>query len=83
VDSLPEGASPDGLLHVLGNVQEWTESFVVALDADGPRVMPATRVVRGWSYAKGRGFSLAGLTPVPSDVDDSDLGFRCAKSVRP
>jgi serine/threonine protein kinase/formylglycine-generating enzyme required for sulfatase activity len=83
VDSLPEGASPDGLLHALGNVQEWTESFALGLEGGGPRVQPATRVVKGWSFALGRGYGLGGGYPAPRDLIYSDLGFRCAKSVRP
>jgi formylglycine-generating enzyme required for sulfatase activity len=58
VGSYPAGASPYGVLDMLGNVQEWTNSLGgenYPYNATDGRENPASegmRVVRGWSYAE-------------------------------
>ncbi len=85
VSSHPEGATPEGVHHLLGNVHEWTESVYV--DTVGTEVIPlwSFRVVKGPSYESDEGYFtvkpafqfMAGWGNVP------DVGFRCAKSVNP
>ena len=86
VASLPGGKSRYGLLHMAGNVCEWTESLYV--DSDelfGTLVSyPRWRLVRGewWSYPAER-LTLAGqMYQAPATRRYLHFGFRCAKSVR-
>ncbi len=86
MDSLPEGRSPDGLFHVLGNVREWTESLVFAGEAkDAFRLSSGHRFTLGcsWSTRINPLANLAALVPTRLSTRDRDLGFRCAKSERP
>lgn len=85
-DSFPEGRTPLGLLHMAGNVHEWTASPLYADGSDGGQVMlsagvRALRVVRGggwidanprWADASARGAALVSGRYV-------DVGFRCAQ----
>lgn len=93
VDSYPEAASPEGVLNLLGNVCEWTETRVFVPQSGG---------ASGWvpwkqgRYALGGHWSCMGpdhpekdlrnmLLPQdlgPMDVGSSVIGFRCARAAR-
>jgi serine/threonine-protein kinase len=83
----PRAIGPFGLLHALGNAQEWTES--VRLDAVEGVVTAGfdERFVKGGSWRNVRGWRKAlGLTVVAMgnvDEEQVDVGFRCAKSIEP
>ena len=83
VGSFENARGPEGLLHTLGNVSEWTENPVVSF-ADGVfAASPNERVVKGRSWAAPvRVASLEILTYTPQDHADATIGFRCAKSTR-
>ena len=84
INSLPEGKSPVGAIHMVGNVSEWTSSIYRAYpynSKDG-RENPDTiaiRVVRGGSWSL---VDVAALPTNRSAIDphtkDQDLGFRVA-----
>jgi serine/threonine protein kinase/formylglycine-generating enzyme required for sulfatase activity len=90
VGSLPEGRGPFGGLHLVGNAKEWVwdpwrpragtplrEAHLLAPEG--------RRVVRGASaavFANPVSCSCVGREPFPPSLDPSDVGFRCAKSVR-
>ncbi len=65
--SHPDGASPEGVLDLAGNVAEW------ALGASGPEV-------RGGSFADGAAASLRAWQrrALPAETRAPDVGFRCA-----
>jgi sulfatase modifying factor 1 len=73
VDSMPEGQSPYGCFHMLGNAAEWTDSVV---DSD-----------RGLRVGKGYCWALGDLTPYVvtyrmighTQLRDLGSGLRCAK----
>ncbi len=81
VGSFPDGATPEGILDLAGNVEEWTT------DPFSPSYgSPATaeRVVRGGHFASAapwlRAAARAGRAP---DTRQPTLGFRCAWPVEP
>lgn len=87
VGSFPEGASPWGVLDLLGNVAEWVEdrsgpySGRAQTDPTGPRT-GRQRGMRGrgydeWSYPAD--FRTSG----GPTYNEGALGFRCVRSVRP
>ncbi len=90
VDSLADGATPEGVLHLTGNVREWVADWYAAdAYAEGGTsnpTGPATgreRVVRGGSFAMdgGEGGPLRAsardrLVPIGGAFD---LGLRCAR----
>ena len=76
--------SPDGLLHVLGNVAEWTET--IPFKRKDGEIIPICdeRIIKGdhWGDDKTWPFSLAGLRRHHMDVSGLAYGFRCAKSAQ-
>jgi formylglycine-generating enzyme required for sulfatase activity len=87
VSSYPEALTPEGLFHVLGNVDEWTESLVTTPLEDGRLlVQPYERYVLGGSWDLGsRGWPLwgAAMRGIGPHFDLWHTGFRCAKSAAP
>lgn len=83
VTDLPEGATPEGVLNLMGNAEEWTETVYTAQLEDGSRVPSiGSRFAKGGSYL-GSARPLHANSPVPVIVGDRTIGFRCAKSVWP
>ncbi|MGE3268015.1 MAG: SUMF1/EgtB/PvdO family nonheme iron enzyme [Chloroflexota bacterium] len=84
VGSLPRGASPFGLLDMIGNVREWTDSSFLPY----PLTQPTTgadggtsRVTRGGSWLSLPGsIELTKRLAEPISAAAKDLGFRCAVS---
>jgi len=87
VDSMPEGRSPFGLHHTLGNAREWTESLFYEIDVSG-NASPdwETHITRGGAFdQQPSGWSLLGFAEVIADHWEAvhKNGFRCAKSAEP
>lgn len=85
VRSMPEGATPQGVHHLFGNVHEWTESLGFFTDDDGvERPSETARMLCGgaWDAAARRQNA---LRPQRYDADQFALsdtvGFRCALSL--
>ena len=80
----PEGGrSPEGLLHVLDNVSEWTESPAIDVTPEGRR-FPMERhwIMKGGSWARPR-IRLDVVISAEAREDARWYGFRCAKSLEP
>ena len=81
VGSFPDGASPFGILHTLGNAAEWTETPFVRVLPSGPAPVPDQRVVKGKPWdAPPHKWDLSGIDGVLGDALTNTIGFRCAKS---
>jgi iron(II)-dependent oxidoreductase len=52
VDACPDGAAPNGVRQLIGNVWEWTAADFEAVDRDGRQVVGETllKVIRGGAY---------------------------------
>jgi formylglycine-generating enzyme required for sulfatase activity len=72
VDSMPEGQSPFGCLHMLGNAAEWTASFI-----DEPRHVHCGR---GYCWRIGHmiPYRTTYRMPGPTNLRDEGSGLRCA-----
>lgn len=77
VDTMPAGATPEGCLHMLGNVWEWT-----GVDDLGLCDEPDRAVVLGGAFGTecNRGSELPNTTVHQSKAYDY-LGFRCAADI--
>ena len=77
VDSMPEGVSPFGCYHMLGNAAEWTASFV-----DEER---RVHCGRGYCWRIGHmvPYVLTYRMPGPTDLRDEGSGLRCALDAPP
>lgn len=71
VGSFPAGATPEGVMDLLGNVSEW-----VTLDLPDPRGREA---VRGTGFLDGPAQSTRALRPVAPDYVGRTIGIRCAR----
>jgi formylglycine-generating enzyme required for sulfatase activity len=88
VDAFRDGATPEGVLQMAGNVSEWVADFFVSditsfgyasaavVNPTGPAT-GALHVARGGSYELGA-VSLRTTARIPEWNVASDLGFRCA-----
>ena len=72
--SHPDGASPDGVLDLAGNVAEWARPV-----GEAPIVRLTHADVRGGSFADGSAGALRSWQrrSVPSDTRSPEVGFRC------
>lgn len=73
VDRYPLGASPYGVMDLLGNTWEWTTT-----EYQGPHI----HVVKGGSWRTFSGFAIATIMRDSLTLGDSrdDVGFRCVRS---
>jgi formylglycine-generating enzyme required for sulfatase activity len=83
VDAYPDGASPDGVMDIAGNVWEWTDSWYDAYPASthrSDRYGEKNKVIRGGSWfddqSMVRGSARNKAEPT---FMFSTIGFRCAK----
>lgn len=81
VQSLPEGTTDLGILHMLGNAAEWTGS-------DGKRYPGSTAIVPVWAVVRGgaadtpvKGLSATARQFLPAEGRYPSVGFRCAARV--
>ncbi|HET9913518.1 MAG TPA: SUMF1/EgtB/PvdO family nonheme iron enzyme, partial [Anaerolineales bacterium] len=88
VDSLPDGASPEGVLHLIGNTWEWTSSYLQSYDGYAPTLFWDSSV-SGPEYGlvqRGGAWDDITLTRVTfrdailANDDTRQVGIRCAKS---
>jgi formylglycine-generating enzyme required for sulfatase activity len=84
VGSFPGGATPEGIVDLIGNVAEWTSGRVEVYDsAPGEAAVAASHVVRGGAFTS----SLAALAPpalrryLRAGERDRGVGFRCSFSL--
>jgi formylglycine-generating enzyme required for sulfatase activity len=72
VDSMPEGKSPFGCLHMLGNAAEWTASFVDEAHRE--------HCGRGYCWRIGHKipYKTTYRMPGPTNLRDEGSGLRCA-----
>lgn len=81
VGSKPQGASPDGVLDMAGNVLEWTNtcSSSSSLNANGNCTQ---RIVRGGSWHSfGSGLQTYNTSSLPVALENPLVGFRCVYSI--
>ncbi len=84
VRSCPELATEDGVFHLFGNVQEWTESLDTTLENGALQWRAHAYYFRGGSfYLSPNEWTLADGGTFESEKPPTDLGFRCAKSFEP
>lgn len=98
VGSYPAGASPYGVLDMVGNVFEWVDSPFRAFPGFEslnygkgrktvtlvPAFNSTQRVIKGGAYSTNRQFSRIDVRLGLNTVDsDQGLGFRCARSQKP
>jgi formylglycine-generating enzyme required for sulfatase activity/tRNA A-37 threonylcarbamoyl transferase component Bud32 len=84
VGSFPNGASPYGMLDMIGNAREWTGSALrpyPLADPTGGADGASSRVTRGGSWLSlPNSIELTRRLAEPVDIAAKDLGFRCAVS---
>jgi formylglycine-generating enzyme required for sulfatase activity len=89
VGTFPKGASPDGVLDLVGNVEEWVaDGYTKTYYLESPGVDPKGpteaifRTLRGSSYETAAGseaiYQRRGKEP---SFHDDHIGFRCAVSL--
>jgi formylglycine-generating enzyme required for sulfatase activity/transposase-like protein len=80
VGSFPGGATPEGVLDLIGNVAEWTAGRVEVYDGEPGADAIASHVVRGGAFTS----SQAALAPpvlrlyLSGSERDRSVGFRCS-----
>jgi formylglycine-generating enzyme required for sulfatase activity len=86
-DSLPGGASADGVLHLADNVSEWTDEVVASVLVLPAPEVPARpmRAVHGGSFESRDAARLAGDARLAMHEDERAgfVGFRCARAPEP
>lgn len=85
VDTYQGGASPNGILHLFGNVAEFTESMIVHDHEGQMRESPWERMVMGCAFDAADDDTLARHRTKGIDRSHAgnDVGFRCVRSIEP
>lgn len=82
VDACPGGAAPNGVLQLIGNVWEWTNSDFVCADTQGRRVVGETRMnsIRGGAFDTYFAWQATATfrTGLACVARSCNVGFRCA-----
>ena len=82
VDAYPAGASPEGVLNLVGNVWEWTRDFYAPYEGEpSPEIAQKYRVLRGgaWNSDAGRLSTTYRLAYDPDFRFAANGGFRCVR----
>jgi formylglycine-generating enzyme required for sulfatase activity/tRNA A-37 threonylcarbamoyl transferase component Bud32 len=86
VRSSPEASTPEGLIHMFGNVSEITESMAIS-DAGGfvaPRMWDRIEYGCAWNaHLWNRTLATFGWSGIGPQFDEISRGFRCARSLIP
>lgn len=81
VGSFPDGATPEGVLDLAGNVAEWTSDPYSPIYGGPPT---AERAVRGGHYESAAPFlRTAARASRPPETREPTLGFRCVWALKP
>lgn len=87
VDACPEGAAPNGVLQLIGNVWEWTSDDFESTDREGRRVVGNTlmKSVRGGSFDTYFAWQATASfrTGVEALTRAHNVGLRCAMDLLP
>lgn len=82
VDALPLGAAPNGVLQLIGNVWEWTNSDFESVDRDGRRIVGGSlmKSIRGGAYDTYFPWQATSTfrTGLEALARTHNVGFRCA-----
>jgi gamma-glutamyl hercynylcysteine S-oxide synthase len=86
VDAHPNGASPFGVMDMVGNVRQWTDEYVddhrrAAILRGGSHSRPSGSI---WSFPEAHRNDQHGklLLIAPSHDRSGTVGFRCAKETQ-
>lgn len=83
VADFPDGATPEKVYNLAGNVAEWTASDDSLYPGSTAKLTPGSKIVRGGGFSLDRKYASATKrTQVPPDTIDPALGFRCAKDAK-
>jgi formylglycine-generating enzyme required for sulfatase activity len=86
VDSLPDGSTPTGLRHMLGNVAEWcSDAYQAGFgESDAAPEFAGKNVIRGCSFAKSADAEARLTWRAPEGPEGTpDVGFRVVCDVEP
>ena len=76
--------TPEGVLHMLGNVAEWTDSAFFAVVHGEFKPNYYQRIIKGGDWGRQPSeWMLSDYFVNSVDGNLINLGFRCAKSVQP
>ena len=82
VESRPEGRSPFGLHHTVGNVYEWVEGVALGISTGPAREIPTYRIACGGAwFIAAENASVSNLTEIPIGQAGPTVGFRCVRSL--
>jgi len=83
IGSYLAGGTQHGVLDLVGNVAEWTDSdFRAYPGSKENKILPGYKVLRGCSFScDKKGLILTNRFAEPESMRRPDLGFRCAKDV--
>jgi gamma-glutamyl hercynylcysteine S-oxide synthase len=82
VGRYPNGATPQGILDMCGNVWEWTASALVSY-ADGKKELARGKVIRGGAFDGPRDrVTMTYRGVLPADAARDKTGFRCARDAQ-
>src|SRR5262249_9194373 len=80
VGSFPGGASPEGIVDLIGNVAEWTAGRVEVYDGEPGTDAIASHVVRGGAFTSSQAALAAPVLRLYLSGSERDrgVGFRCS-----
>ena len=83
VADFPDGATPEKVYNLAGNVAEWTASDDSLYPGSTAKLPPGSKIVRGGGFSLDKKYASATKrTQVPPNTIDPALGFRCAKDAK-
>jgi eukaryotic-like serine/threonine-protein kinase len=83
VGDYADGATPEKVYNLAGNVAEWTGSENSLYPGSTANLTSGTKIVRGGGFSLDKKYASGSKrTQVPPDTKDAALGFRCAKDAK-